>query len=115
MSLALYMDQHVPRAITLGLRLRSVDVLTAYEDDTSAVDDPALLDRATQLGRVLFTRDDDLLVEASQRQHAEIHFTGVIYAHQLRVSIGQCVRDLETLSKAAELNDLQNQIVFLPL
>ena len=33
--LALYMDQHVPRAITEGLRLRRIDVTTAYEDDAS--------------------------------------------------------------------------------
>ena len=31
MSIALYMDHHVPRAITLGLHLREVDVLTAQE------------------------------------------------------------------------------------
>ena len=60
MAIALYMDQHVPRAITVGLRLRGVDVLTAYEDGTSELADPALLDRASELGRVLFTRDDDL-------------------------------------------------------
>ena len=33
MSVALYMDEHVHRAITIGLRLRGVDVLTAQEDD----------------------------------------------------------------------------------
>jgi len=32
MAIALYMDQHVPRAITVGLRLRGVDVLTAYQE-----------------------------------------------------------------------------------
>jgi len=32
MPLKLYMDHHVPRAITLGLRLRQVDVITAYCD-----------------------------------------------------------------------------------
>jgi hypothetical protein len=32
MALTLYMDQHVPKAITVGLRLRGVDVVTAYED-----------------------------------------------------------------------------------
>jgi len=35
MAVALYMDQHVPRAIAAGLRLRGVDVLTAYEDGAS--------------------------------------------------------------------------------
>lgn len=29
MSVALYMDEHVHRAITVGLRLRGADVLTA--------------------------------------------------------------------------------------
>lgn len=95
MSIALYMDQHVPRPITVGLRLRGVDVLTAYEDGNSHLEDPDLLDRAGMLGRVLFTRDRDLLVEATKRQNEGVPFHGIIYAHQLRVSIGICVQDLE--------------------
>jgi hypothetical protein len=87
MSIAFSMDHHVPRAIALGLRLRGVEVITAYEDGTSEVEDPALLDRAGALGRVLFTRDDALPAEARQRQRAAIPFHGVIYAHQLRVSM----------------------------
>ena len=35
MAIAFYMDQHVPRAITIGLRLREVDVITAHEDGAS--------------------------------------------------------------------------------
>jgi len=62
------MDVHVPRAITEGLRLRDIDVLMAQEDGAGALTDPELLDRAAALGRVLFTRDADLLVEATQRQ-----------------------------------------------
>jgi hypothetical protein len=46
----LYMDHHVPRAITEGLRLRGIDVITAYEDGASDIDDSALLDRAGELG-----------------------------------------------------------------
>ena len=62
MSIAFYMDQHVPGAITVGLRLRGVEVLTAYEDGASELEDVKLLDRAGELERVLFTRDDDLVV-----------------------------------------------------
>ncbi len=86
------MDVHIPRPITLGLRLRKVDVLTAQEDDTSRLSDPELLDRATELERTLFTFDDDLLAEAVVRQESGIHFAGVIYAKALRVSIGDCIR-----------------------
>jgi predicted nuclease of predicted toxin-antitoxin system len=66
MALKLYLDHHVPRAIALGLRLRQVDVVTAYEDSAHELADPELLDRATNLGRVLFTQDDDLLAEATK-------------------------------------------------
>jgi len=115
MPLAFYTDHHVPRAITLGLRLRGIDVLTAYEDGASELEDATLLDRASERGRVLFTRDDDLLAEAAKRQREEIPFLGVIYAHQLRVSIGRCVQDLEILAKAGEPADLLNGVIFLPL
>jgi predicted nuclease of predicted toxin-antitoxin system len=109
------MDHHVPRAITAQLRARNVDVVTAYEDGTSAIDDPSLLDRATELERVLFTRDDDLLVEAAFRQQTGQPFHGVIYAHQLRVTIGECIRDLEILALAGDPADAIGQVIFLPL
>nr|MBA2446865.1 DUF5615 family PIN-like protein [Chloroflexota bacterium] len=114
MPVSLYMDHHVPRAITAGLRPRRVDVLTAAEDGAAELDDPDLLDRATALGRVLFSQDEDLLVEATRRQAEGIPFSGVIYAHQLRISIGVCVRDLELVAAASELADLRNQVIFLP-
>ena len=34
MAIAFYMDVHIPQAITLQLRRRGVDVLTAVEDNT---------------------------------------------------------------------------------
>jgi hypothetical protein len=109
------MDQHVPRAITAQLRSRGIDVVTAYDDGTSELEDPELLDRAGDLGRVLFTRDVDLLAEATRRQRAGGSFYGVIYAHQLRVPIGTCIQDLEIIAMAGEPDDLRNSIVFLPL
>lgn len=115
MTVALYMDQHVPRAITTGLRLRGVDVLTAQEDGASLFSDPELLDRAAVLGRVLFTQDSDLLAEAARRQQAGIPFNGVIYAHQLRVSIGGCIHDLETVARVARPEDMAGRVEFLPL
>ncbi|HEV7215967.1 MAG TPA: DUF5615 family PIN-like protein [Chloroflexota bacterium] len=115
MAIALYMDQHVARAITVGLRLRGIDVLTAWEDGASAFSDPQLLDRASALGRVLFSQDDDLLVEATRRQAVGLQFSGVVYAHQLRVSIGQCVQDLDLIAATGWSEDMQNAIMYLPL
>lgn len=115
MSVALYMDVHVQRAITTGLRLRGVDVLTAQEDGCRMAEDSDLLDRATVLQRVLFTQDDDLLVEAKYRQVEGIPFVGVIYAHQLRITIGRCIQDLELIAQAGELDELANRVEYLPL
>jgi len=36
------MDVHVPRSITVGLRTRNIDVLTAQEDSAAAFSDPEL-------------------------------------------------------------------------
>lgn len=115
MSVALYMDEHVPRVITAGLRLRGVDVLTAQEDGRRNVPDDVLLDRVTGLQRVLFSQDEDLLSEAAARQRDGVPFVGVVYAHQLRVPIGVCVRDLELIAKAATPEDLANRVEYLPL
>lgn len=109
------MDEHVPRAVTLGLRLRGVDVLTAQEDGRSEASDPELLTRATELGRTLFTQDEDLLAEAKRRQLAGDRFAGVVYAHQLAITVGGCVRDLEIVAKAADAEELVGTVVFLPL
>ena len=115
MSVALYMDVHVPRPITRGLRRRGVDVLTAQEDGTARWDDPELLDRAAELGRVLFSQDEDLLIEAARRQRQEIPFGGVIYAPQLVVSIGQFIEELELLAEAGKPEDFLNAVQYLPL
>lgn len=115
MSVSLYMDVPVPFAITAGLRLRRIDVMTAQEDGTTRLEDDKLLDRAAALGRVIFTRDADFLREATLRQQRGITFVGVLYAHQLEVSIGQCVNDLELIAKVYEPEDLADRVEFLPI
>jgi predicted nuclease of predicted toxin-antitoxin system len=61
MALRYYMDVHIPMALTEGLRRRGVSVLTSQEDGTRQADDESLLERATQLDRILVSQDKDLL------------------------------------------------------
>ena len=109
------MDVHVPAPITRALLRLGVDVKTAQEDGTTQLPDDKLLDRATELNRALFTRDEDLLAEAALRQTRGQFFAGVIYGHQLRVTIGRCISDLEIIAKAGEPEDLHNRVEHLPL
>lgn len=115
MPLSLYTDVHIPRAIVIGLRLRGVDVLTAQDDHASSFTDPVLLDRATSLGRVLFSFDTDLLKEAARRQREQIPFAGLVYAHPARISIGDCINYLELIATVGGSADMVNRVEFLPL
>ena len=114
MPLGLYMDVHIPRAVTNDLRRRGVDVITAQQDDAATLDDSQLLHRATALNRTLYTQDDDLLAEAHKRQTEGVDFAGVIYSHQLHSPVGRCVSDLELIAKSCEVEDLMNRIEFIP-
>jgi hypothetical protein len=85
------MDVHVPAVITRTLMTRGVNVLTAQADGGAR------------------------LAEATSRQRAGIQFAGVVYAHQLRVTIGQCVQDLEMIGKCCDLADMADRVEHLPL
>ncbi len=115
MTVALYMDHNVPRQVTARLRRCGVDVITAYDDGAQRMGDPALLDLATALGRVLVTQDDDLLREGSLRQQQGIPFAGVVYAYQPAISIGSFVTDLELIATVYDPPDMANQVIYLPL
>jgi predicted nuclease of predicted toxin-antitoxin system len=114
-SIKLYVDVHLRRAITDGLRLRGIDILTAQEDGAREFEDSDLLDRATALGRVLFKHDDDLLRETTRRQQHGETFVGVIYAHQLNTTIGQCINDLELIGQGSEPEEWMSRTEYLPL
>lgn len=109
------MDEQVPKAITDALLARGIDVLTVQEDGLTSESDLRVLNRAAELHRVVFTRDEDFLIEASRRQRAGEDFVGVIYAHQLRVSLSNCISDLELLAVATNPQEHANHVQFLPL
>jgi hypothetical protein len=110
---ALYMDVHVPQAITDQLRRRGVDVLTAIEDDRATAEDDDLLERSTQLGRVMFTQDIRFRALAEDWQRQERPFGGLLYGHQ-REGIGAFVKDLELIAKASEPAEWPNVVEYLP-
>jgi hypothetical protein len=109
------MDHNVPFAITAGLRRRGVDCLSAAEDDATRLTDPELLQRASTLGRVLFTMDDDLLVIAAAWMGAGTAFSGVVYAHPLRITIAQAICDLDTMGHILDPADIASNVEHLPL
>lgn len=115
MSLTFYLDHHVPTAIAAGLRQLGVDVLTVQDDGRADFEDDLLLERATDLKRVVFTQDRDFLILAADWQQTGRSFAGMVYGHQLRVTIGGAVHDLALISAVMEPEDMRNRVEFLPL
>lgn len=109
------MDVHIAAAITEDLNRRNINVLTSQEDQTRRSDDEALLVRAKDLGRLLFSQDQDLLRIARQWQNDGQSFPGYIFMHQQGTSIGQCIEDLELLAQCCTENEVAKQIIFWPL
>jgi Domain of unknown function (DUF5615) len=114
MTVRLYMDVHVPQAITEQLRRRDVDVLTAIEDGVDSMLDRRLLERVHLLDRVIFTQDIGFRVMAQEWQRQNKPFSGLIFGHQLGGTIGQYVRDLELIAKSSEPEEWINVVEFLP-
>ena len=115
MPMSIYMDVHIPLAIADGLRRRNIDVLTSQEDGTSECEDELLLARASELGRLLFTQDEDFLKIAADLQRSGQHFVGILYAHQQGASLGRLVEDIELITTCAEPNELFARVTYLPL
>ena len=113
MSVALYMDVHVPQAITDQLRRRGVDVVTSQEDGTDHLEDDVLLARVTLLGRLILTQDLRFKAMAEDWQSRGRAFGGLLYGHQ-RHGIGPYVKDLELIAKASDPSDWINRVEYLP-
>jgi predicted nuclease of predicted toxin-antitoxin system len=116
-SIGVYADVHVPSVLTESLRRRALDVLTSQDDRTAAQDDELLLARASALGRVLFTQDEDFLRIAALWQRQGRAFQGVIFAAaaQQGASLGRLADDLELLLTCCEPEELQDRVTYLPL
>jgi len=110
-----YFDVHVPHSVAVELGKRGVDVLTAQADHKSTLPDHQLLARASDLGRVMVTSDIRFRALAERWQGQNLTFGGLIFAHPLHITIGQMVLNLELVTQAVSLEEIQNQVIFLPL
>jgi hypothetical protein len=114
MPVRLYFDVHVDKAIHDQLRLRGVDVLRAQDDSSERMLDEALLQHATDLGRVTFTQDIRFKAMAERWQREGKSFAGLIFGNQLGVTVGTYVKDLELIAKATDPVEWENVVQHLP-
>lgn len=85
--LRLHLDEHVKRAVAIGLRQRGVDLTTAQEVGLAGADDLEHIGFALGAGSVIATHDADFT-----RHHAAgVRHAGIVFCHQQKYSVGELV------------------------
>ena len=103
-----YTDEHVSKAVVMGLRRRGVDVLTVPEAGTLGASDEEHLRRAREEGRVIFSQDDDFLrLAAMGADHA-----GIVYANQ-KSAIGEIISGLMLIHWVLEADEMIGHVKYL--
>lgn len=108
-------DEGVRRAITLQLRQRGVDVVTAQEVGLTAAPDSEILAWAAREGRIVVTDDVATMPDhAAERLLAGAPMPGLILARQ-RLPIGMVVEDIRAIAAYGGDDEFENRIAYLPL
>ena len=115
MTVRFYADHNIQAAVVTGLRAKAVDCITAEEDGKANADDEEILERATQLQRVLVTHDKDFFTIFESWWTAGKQFGGIIHAFPTQITIAQLIDDLILIAQVCEPEEFRNAIVRLPL
>ena len=107
-NIGFYMDENVPSAVTHGLRLRGVEVVTTQDAGLIGASDEAQLNLAASQDRVLFSQDADFL---GLHQQGLAH-AGLAYAPQW-MSIGDLVRGLLLIHDVLTPEEMRGRVEFL--
>ena len=102
------LDEHVPHAISHGLRLRGVAALTLVDVDLLGADDAEIIAYAQEEQLVIFTQDDDFLSYAA----SDLNHAGIVYSKQQRQSVGQLIQLLKLVSDCLDPKDMAGRVEY---
>jgi predicted nuclease of predicted toxin-antitoxin system len=112
-KISIYTNESVDVAIAEGLKRRGVDAFSARDAGNLGLTDEEQLIYARKEKVTIFTHDTDFLQIAAQWLDERITHQGIIYCHQTRYSIGECIRKLRKLAAVLASEDMVNHIEFL--
>ena len=113
MPLKIYTNESVPVAVAAGLKRRGIDAISARDSGNLGLSDAQQLAYAHQEKAIIFSHDDDFLRLAHQWMLAGRPHSGIIYVHQEKMGIGECVKHLEEIALLFEYEEFVNHIEFL--
>jgi len=104
----IYADESVNVAIVEGLKRRGVEAFSAKDTDKLGLTDQQQIEVTAKKQAVIFTHDADFLRIAIHKQHP-----GIIYVHQQKLSVGECIRRLKAIAETKSPQEMRNRIIFL--
>lgn len=107
-----YADEQVKSAITIGLRRRGMDLVTAQERGQRATDDEILLTTASAEGRLMLTNDKDFLRLHASWMAAGKNHSGIVYWRR-DLPIGEAIRRIFDYAVATSPAGAANQVRYL--
>lgn len=110
----LYLDEDLSTPLLLGLRARSIDVLSSVEANQLGCSDAEQLAFATAEGRTICTgnRADYARLHRAYLTESREH-GGIIIASRYGSSVGAQIRALTQLNASRTEDDMRSQIVFI--
>lgn len=103
------LDEHIPAAVTAGLKQKGIEVATIQELGRCGLSDLEQLEFACMEGWVLVTFDSDFLAMARN----EIQHSGIVWCPERKYSIGQLVRALALIHAVMDKDQMLNHVEFL--
>lgn len=104
-----YLDENLDLAIAEQLKRRGIDVVTVRDVGRLGNSDVNHLKRATEMGQVLCTQDDDFLRMAAEgMEHA-----GIVFHRHHRANVGVWVRALVDLHTFVTAKEMVNHVEFV--
>lgn len=109
-KLRFYLDEQMPVVIAKELRRRNVDAITVKKLELRGKSDEYHLLRATAMGRVVCTMDDDFVDLAK----SGVEHTGIVVGvRKDRKAIGTWVRFLIWMHETYTPQDMHNRVEYL--
>ena len=90
------------------MKRRGVEAFSAKDTGKLGLTDEQQIEVATKNQAIIFTHDVDFLRIALHKQHL-----GIIYVHQQKLSVGECIRQLKAMVETKSPEEMRNQIIFL--
>ncbi len=106
----LYLDENIPVAVSVALRLRGYDVLTVKDVGRKSLSDFEQLEYASSQNRVIFTFNvADFCKVHSEFMSKGLNHAGIILSRQLPITT--TVKGLLKLLSDTKAEELRNNIV----